>query len=241
MGPNRAAVQGRDDLLPVPRRLRATLHFQVTFSGTGTGTDTFTDPLPNLAPHSMPSRTLSLPLYVWGIGGVLLSFVHAIVTLTPRAWAPIASGSLTTPQIVIYVGWVIVNAYGEGYRALHRKFCPRVVARAYHLAQHPTPLPALLAPFYCFSLFHASRRGLLKGWLLIAMIATFIVLLHFTPQPWRGIVDGGVIVALAWGALALLVLAARALRSGPPDVEMELPEEAASPSGRLSGSPPVQP
>jgi hypothetical protein len=191
----------------------------------------------------MPPRTRLpfLAVYVWGIGGVFVSFLDAVHTLTPKAWAPIASGSLTGPQIAIYVLWVIVNGYGEGYRALHCKFCPRVVARAHHLAQHPTLLAALLAPAYCFSLFHASRRGLFKAWAMIAMIASFIVLLHFTPQPWRGIIDGGVIVALAWGALVLMYQSAQALYRGPPAVDLELPESELYTAGELSGSPPVRP
>jgi hypothetical protein len=98
-----------------------------------------------------------------------------------------------------------------------------VVARALHLARHPRPLHLLLAPFYCMGLVHASRRRLVTSWVLVVTIASMVVAVRFLPQPWRGMVDAGVVVGLGWGLVAILVFAARALGGRPPAVALELP------------------
>lgn len=174
-----------------------------------------------------PAQEKTLVFYLtfcWGLLGVLALFGRALSRLVPLAWQPIADGSLTTLHIVSYVAWVIFNAYGEGYRAFQRSFCPRVVGRAYHLAANPKPLHALLAPLYCLSLFHANRRGLTVAWTMLVIIAILVALLRITPQPWRGIIDGGVVVALAWGSLVMLVLGVKALAGAPPRAKLNLPE-----------------
>jgi hypothetical protein len=162
--------------------------------------------------------------FCWGLAGVLTLFARAIVRLTPYAWEPIADGSLGALHVALYAGWVAFNAYSEGYRAFQKSFCPRVVGRALHLAQNPRPLFVVLAPLYCLSLFHANRRGLTVAWIMLAVIAVLIALLRITPQPWRGIIDGGVVVALAWGTVALIVMALQALAGAPPKAKLNLPD-----------------
>ena len=134
-----------------------------------------------LDPRGRPAeqkRTLLFYLvFAWGVCGVLLLFVRALLRLTPLAWQPIKDGSLSALQIGLYAAWVVFNAYAEGYRAFQKAFCPRVVARAYHLAQNPKLFHALLAPAYCLSLFHANRRGLTVAWVMLAVIALLVWLL----------------------------------------------------------------
>lgn len=176
--------------------------------------------------QEQPVQAKSVVFYLtfsWGLLGVLALFARAIVRLTPHAWQPIADGSLAPLHVALYLAWVAFNAYSEGYRAFQKAFCPRVVGRAYHLAQNPRPLFALLAPVYCLSLFHANRRGLTVAWVMLAVIALLIGLLRITPQPWRGIIDGGVVVALAWGMIAMIVMGARALAGTPPRAKLNLP------------------
>lgn len=173
-----------------------------------------------------PARVKTLLYYatfLWGVAGVLALFARALIRLTPMAWQPIADGSLSALHVAAYVAWVVFNAYGEGYRAFQKSFCPRVIGRAHHLASNPKPLHALLAPLYCLSLFHANRRGLTVAWVMVTIITLLVALLRITPQPWRGIIDGGVVVALAWGAGALIVMGARALLGSPPKAKLNLP------------------
>jgi len=131
--------------------------------------------------------------------------LQAVFRLSHYAVEPLVDGSLNAFQALLYAAWVVTAAYSEGHRAFHLRFCPKVIARALHLARNPHPLRVLLAPAYCMALFHAKRRALLVSWITLLLILCAIALLRITPQPWRGIVDGGVVVGIGWGALSLLL------------------------------------
>jgi hypothetical protein len=156
----------------------------------------------------MPGATL---IAAWGVLGVLVLFGNAVWRLTPLALEPIADGSLTAWQGVLYAAWVVFNAWAEGYRAFQRAFGPRVVRRAFELAADPRPLRVALAPAYCLSLFAAPRRRVAIAWATIGGVASLVVAVRLVPQPWRGIIDGGVVVALAWGFVVMVVEFARAV------------------------------
>jgi hypothetical protein len=104
-----------------------------------------------------------------------------------------------------------------------------VVARAQHLAAHPRPLRAALEPLFCMSLFGASRRGLIVARGLFVGIVALVLLVRFVPQPWRGIIDAGVVVGLALGMLSILYYAGRALAGNEPAVAPDLPEHELTP------------
>lgn len=157
----------------------------------------------------------------WGIGGVCLLLVQALWRLTPYALEPLVEG-MTAFHWALYVGWIAVNGWAEGYRGFQCRFSPRVVQRAFWLARHPEPLHVIFAPIFCMSYFHASRRGKIVAWVLLAFIVCAIVLVRMLPQPWRGIIDAGVVVGLAWGLVAILAFWARAA-STPPGTPNDLP------------------
>ena len=154
----------------------------------------------------------------WGVAGIVGLLVQALVRLTPLALEPIEKGMLTPGHWALYLGWSAFNAYAEGYRGFQKAFVPRVVARAAYLARNPTLLRVLLAPLFCMAMFHARRKNLILSWGLVGIIVALVIAIRFLPQPWRGIVDAGVVVGLGWGTLALLVAVSRALVTGriPP-------------------------
>lgn len=160
----------------------------------------------------------------WGILGFSAVLVQAIVRLAPMAWEPIAAQSLSQLQVGLYVGWVAWMWYTEGYRGFQRQLCPRMVARALHLARNPVAHRVALAPFFCMGLFHATRRRLIIAWVLLIAIIGLVIAVRQLSQPWRGLIDGGVVVGLAWGLGALLVVFARAIAGREPGVSPELPE-----------------
>lgn len=165
-------------------------------------------------------------VYLWGLGGVAFMLVEALLRLAPMAWEPIASGELSSFQWLVYVSWVVFNGYCEGYRGFQRSFSPRAAARAHHVARRGSALDVLLAPLFCMSLFHASRRGLTVAWILLIGIVLLVLLVKALPQPWRGIVDGGVVVGLAWGLGSLCLSAVRTLVRGPGAVDLQLGNDA---------------
>jgi hypothetical protein len=76
-------------------------------------------------------------------------------------------------------------------------------------------------------LFHARPRNLMLSWGLVGAIVTLVVLVRLLPQPWRGIVDAGVVIGLVWGVVFLWVLFFRVLRGQPPPAPEGLPHHAA--------------
>lgn len=143
--------------------------------------------------------------------------------LAPLAWEAMHSGLSTTQWILLGV-WVAVMAHAEGYRGFHRRFSPRVAARAQHLAGGTTVVRAVFAPFFCMSLFGASRRGMIVARSLVTGIVGLVLLVRMLPQPWRGIVDAGVVVGLAIGATSVVYYVARAMTGAPPAIDPDLGE-----------------
>jgi hypothetical protein len=143
--------------------------------------------------------------------------------------APIRDGLLGPGQWALWWGWMIVQLYSEGYRGFQRAFSPRVVARAFHLAAHPRWHLVLLAPLYCMGFVHATRRRLVTSYVFVAALVGVIVVVQKLPQPWRGIVDAGVVAGLVWGVIALAVFFARALAGHAMPVPADVPMPAPPP------------
>ena len=163
-------------------------------------------------------RLLAIPL---GISGVIAVLGHAIIKLYPRMLEAL-SMELSPAHWTFAIAWTLFMAYSEGYRGFQLRFAPRVVARAWHLRSHPRVLHVLLAPAFCMGYFHASRKRLILSWSITAMIVCIVVCVRLVPQPWRGLVDLGVVVGLSWGCIALLAETIRAVRSGT-EVDPQLP------------------
>lgn len=170
-----------------------------------------------------PKAPRELAIACWSMVGVAALLIQALWKLTPRALEPILDHSLTPPQVFAYAAWVTFNAYAEGYRGFHKAWSPRVVARTWHVARQPRLLHVLFAPLFAMSLIHATRRRLLISWVLLASIAAVVVMMRYVPQPYRGIVDGGVVVGLGIGLSSLLLHFARSLQGFVPESKVDIP------------------
>ena len=161
----------------------------------------------------------------WGVLGVTVLLLQAILRMTPVALEPWRTGTLSMGQMALYLGWVVLNAYLEGHRGFHLRFSPRVVSRAYYLGARPKLLWVLLAVPFCMSLFHARRRQQIVSWTLVIVIVGLVLTIRHVPQPWRGIIDGGVVVGLIWGLVSLWWYFLRALVSHrvPPATDLPVP------------------
>jgi hypothetical protein len=162
-------------------------------------------------------------IVAWGVFGVLALIAQAMWRLTPLALEPILGDTLTPAQATLYGVWVVLNAYAEGYRGFHKSFSPRVVSRALYLAREPRPLHVLLAPAFCMSLFHATTRGKRVAWGITLGVIALVVLVRAVPQPWRGIIDGGVVVGLFLGCLSILYYLVLAWSGRTLAVSIDLP------------------
>ena len=143
--------------------------------------------------------------------GVTAFILRALLTLTPIALEPIQNGSLSSWHWVLLCGWVVFSIYAEGYRGFHRSFSPRVVGRAMALGDSRSWLRVLFAAPYCMGLFDAPRRILIRSWVLVFAMICIVIFVRQLAQPWRGIIDAGVVVGLGTGLLSMLFLFARAI------------------------------
>ncbi|MBC7173555.1 MAG: hypothetical protein H5U40_14035 [Polyangiaceae bacterium] len=150
-----------------------------------------------------PSLRVEKLIAAFGVLQVSLFLGFAIYRLTPVAVNTWLDGSLSQAQRLLFVGWVAMNLYTEGYRGFHKRFCPRVVSRAVQLGRDPRPLDVLLALPFCMSLIRATRRQLIARWTFVTALYTMIYFVRKLPMTWRGIIDGGVVVGLAYGVVSL--------------------------------------
>jgi len=142
-------------------------------------------------------------IVIWGIAGVALLLGTAVVRLASISINAFGFTLSASHWLVLIVS-IFFMAYAEGYKTFQRVWAPRVVERAFELKDSWTPITALLAPLYCMSFFSATRKRMLTAWITTACIVLMVILMNRIAQPWRGLIDAGVVVALTWGVLSLL-------------------------------------
>ncbi len=146
----------------------------------------------------------------WGLVGVCFLLGYAIYRLYPRAIEAMGDG-LSVFQwavLVVFGGFMLV---AEGYRGFQQKFSPRTAARVRYLRDRPDLLRTILAPLFCMGYFHATKKTRITSICLTLGIFLLVVLVSFCPQPWRGIIDFGVVLGLGYGLVSLLIFTFRAL------------------------------
>ena len=160
----------------------------------------------------------------WGILGVSLLLASAIYRLTPIA-AEAAARPLDWYHWATAVVFLAFMLYSEGYRGFQTAFSPMVAARARYLRANPQPRHVILAPLFCMGYFHATTKRRIKSALVTVTIVIFVILVQRFDQPWRGIVDVGVVAGLLWGLATLIVFSYLALSQRDFGYSPEVPEQ----------------
>ena len=169
----------------------------------------------NRAPVNATRVTLPGMLAVaWGVGGFVLLLGFALWRLVPLALESFAY-PWAWPHTLLFLSNLALMAWFEGYRGFQQSYSPRLAARCHALLEHASWLQALLAPLVCMGLVYAPRRRIIAAWGLTLGIVAVVLLYRQFPQPWRGILDAGVVLGLAWGLAATLAHVVLALRRGP--------------------------
>ncbi|MCF7981946.1 MAG: hypothetical protein K9K86_08170 [Pseudomonadales bacterium] len=138
---------------------------------------------------------------VWAVLGISLLLISAIFRLGQIALNTF-NGPLSWYHWVLLAFTLFFMAYMEGYKGFQLKFSPRVAARCFHLFKNPRLRHTLLAPFFCMGFFYTTRKRQITTVLLTLTIISLVQLAHLLTQPWRGILDAGVVVGLVWGLLS---------------------------------------
>lgn len=160
---------------------------------------------------------------IWGILGLSLLLGSALYRLVPYA-QDLCGMELNWLHGMALVASLFFMGYAEGYKGFQLKFSPRVAARALYLKQNPTWARVLFAPLFCMGFFHATRKRKIVSYSLTLMIIGLIVWVKTLAQPWRGIVDAGVVLGLGWGLVSIWIFAMKAFFGTGFTVSPETPE-----------------
>ena len=170
-----------------------------------------------LSSHSIaPSDSVSVTGNTLGIAGIW-GIVGISLLLTSSVWrvAQVVVDGLAYPITLVHlpaaVLWMGFMGYTEGYRGFQLGYSRRVVLRALSLQAETRLLPRVLAPLTCMGLIFAPWSRLRVSWFVVLAIVGVVSVVRAIPQPWRAIVDAGVVLGLGWGLVAVWVYTARAL------------------------------
>ena len=141
---------------------------------------------------------------LWGILGVSTLLFFAVM----RMIGHVREGFEHTfdwRHYALLVPWLFFMVYSEGYKGFQKGFSPRVAARACYLKQNATWLRAILAPVFCMGFFDSTRKRKIVVCVLLIAVTCLVILFQQIPQPWRGVLDLGVVAGLSWGLIATWV------------------------------------
>lgn len=139
----------------------------------------------------------------WGLAGLIGLLVFAVYRL-----GGVVVAGLEHPwgwqHVAVAIANAIFMAWSEGLRGFQQSFSPRVAARLKCLRDHPSVVRVVLAPLFAMGYFAAPRERLIAIYALTAGIVVLIVVVHMLPQPWRAVLDIGVVLGLSWGIVSTL-------------------------------------
>jgi hypothetical protein len=141
-----------------------------------------------------------------GIGLLLGSAIYRLSTI---GWQTF-DYSLEWYHWLALVVSIVFMGFSEGYRGFQQGWSPRVAARILYLSQNVSPLRLLLAPLFCMGFFSIVRKRMIVTYSLTLGIIVMVLLVHQLAQPWRGIVDLGVVTGLLWGLTSTVLFTLRA-------------------------------
>jgi len=160
----------------------------------------------------------------WGAAGVSLLLAFAVYRLSVIA-VDAFSYSFQWYHWLVFIGNTLFMAHSEGYKGFQKGFSPRVAARARYLKFNPSPWYIAFAPLFCMGYFFATRRRLIVAYVMTVAIVILVIIFNQISQPWRGILDAGVVVGLSWGIVSIIVFYIQAMTSNefhfPPEVPLD--------------------
>jgi hypothetical protein len=162
---------------------------------------------------------------MWGLTGVLLLLGSAVYRLAPLAVDAYSYDLFWYHWLALFMVLLFMT-YAEGYRGFQKGFSPRVASRALYLKNNPRLLHVLVAPLFCMGFFHASRRRKITSVSVTSGIIVLIILVRFLAQPWRGIIDAGVVVGLLWGLISLIIFIIQAFSAEEFAYSPDVPEQS---------------
>ena len=163
---------------------------------------------------------------IWGVAGACTVLGFAIFRMAGHVVEGFGQ-LLHAIHYVVMVPWLFFMLYREGYKGFQKGYSPRVAARANYLRTHATPLRTIFAPLFCMGFFDSTKKRKIVIWILLLGIATLVILFQFIPQPWRGVLDLGVVLGLSWGVAATLFFFFKYWFGDASEADPEMPTRSA--------------
>ncbi len=158
----------------------------------------------------------------WGAAGVSLLLAFAVYRLSMIA-VDAFSYNFQWYHWLALVANTLFMAHSEGYKGFQKGFSPRVAARARYLKFNPSPLSVVFAPLFCMGYFFATRRRLIVAYVMTVGIVILVIIFNQISQPWRGILDAGVVVGLSWGIVSIVIFYIQAMTRNEFNFSPEVP------------------
>lgn len=164
----------------------------------------------------------------WGVFGVVAYLSYGVAKVVPIVLDGLGAIEEVWQWALLAVT-LLFFAYVEGYRGFQLGFSPRVVSRAWVVSEETSEAPVwhkVLAPAFCIGYFHGTKRRVITSWAVTTVIFAVVIGVKQLDNPYRAIIDAGVIVGLMWGILSIIVLYIASLQSQkPPEYDPALPED----------------
>lgn len=138
------------------------------------------------------------------------------------------SYSLSPLQWLVLASFALYMAYAEGYKGFHLNFSPRVIARARYFClerQQQAIHHFIFAPLLCMGFLYSTKRRRLIAICVTTAIIILVIIVSMMPQPWRGIIDVGVVLGLLLGVISLIYFWIQSMKPGwQSPVSADFPE-----------------
>ena len=142
--------------------------------------------------------------YIWGFLGISYMILHGLSCMIPYV-IELDFRLFKWYHMISFFGVIIILGYSEGYKGFQKSFSPRTANRLYNIFLKPTFFRVFFSPFISMGFIESSKKLKYISYGLLLMIVMFILLIGKLNDPWRGIIDAGVIVGLSWGLVSFWV------------------------------------
>lgn len=139
--------------------------------------------------------------FIWGFVGVSLILLHGITCVYPYVVTLDFSKMFWYHYLSLIIS-IIFLGYAEGYKGFQLSFSPRVAQRLKLVFKNPSFVNVVLSPLFCMGFFGISKKRMKITYILTITIIFLIIIIERISEPWRGIIDTGVLVGLSWGLLS---------------------------------------
>ncbi len=146
---------------------------------------------------------------IWALLGFITILGYAVYRLAGHfivAW----EFSFTWYHWLLLITNVVFMAYSEGYKGFQQSYSIKFSKRLNELPKKGW-WAKVLAPLFCMNYFDAEKKNLLLAYILTTAIILLIIIFNYIPQPWRGILDAGVVVGLTWGIISTILLSLKTI------------------------------